>query len=130
MENSGATEWIANQLAIIGAQLSPYWVLTLLFVMTSIVTEIISNNACVVLLLPVAVKLAVTLGLNPYAFMFIVTFAASNSFMTPIGYQTNTMIYGPGGYRFSDFIRVGGPLNLIMAIITPPLIILLFGLQP
>ena len=130
MENSGATEWIANQLATIGAQLSPYWVLTLLFVITSIVTEIISNNACVVLLLPVAVKLAVTLGLNPYAFMFIVTFAASNSFMTPIGYQTNTMIYGPGGYRFSDFIRVGGPLNLIMAIITPPLIILLFGLQP
>ena len=130
MENSGATQWVADQLSAIGTQLSPYWVLTLLFVMTSLVTEIISNNACVVLLLPVAVKLAVTLGLNPYAFMFIVTFAASNSFMTPIGYQTNTMIYGPGGYRFSDFIRVGGPLNLIMAIITPPLIIMFFGLEP
>lgn len=127
MENSGATEWLASSLAEIGAQLSPYWILTLLFVATSLLTEIISNNACVVLLIPIAARLAESLSINPYACMFAVTFAASNSFMTPIGYQTNTMVYGPGEYRFSDFVRVGGPLNLIMAIVVPPLILLFYG---
>ncbi|MEN8444036.1 MAG: SLC13 family permease [Cyanobacteria bacterium J06555_13] len=128
MENSGATQLLATQLALVGSHLSPYWVITLMFVMTSVVTEILSNNACVVLLLPVAVKLAESLSLNPYALMLTVTFAASNSFMTPIGYQTNTMVYGPGGYRFTDFMKVGTPLNIMMAIITPPLIMLIYGL--
>lgn len=100
------------------------------FVLTALLTEILSNNATVILLLPVAVQVAQELGYNPFAFMFVVTFAASNSFMTPIGYQTNTMVYGTGGYRFLDFLRVGGPLSLLMALITPPLIILLYGLQP
>lgn len=128
MENSGATQWLADQLVTVGGGWSGYALLTLFFVMTSLVTEILSNNACVVLLLPIAAKVAESLSLNPYAFMFTVMFAASNSFMTPIGYQTNTMVYGPGGYRFSDFLRVGTPLNLIMALITPPLIIAFYGL--
>jgi di/tricarboxylate transporter len=128
MENSGATQWLANQLVAIGGQWSAYAFLTLFFIMTSLVTEILSNNACVVLLLPIAAKVAESLDLNPYAFMFTVMFAASNSFMTPIGYQTNTMVYGPGGYRFADFLRVGTPLNLLMAFVTPPLIIAFYGL--
>ena len=112
----------------LGGDFSGYVLLTLFFVITSLITEILSNNASVVLLLPIAVKVAETLNLNPYAFMFAVTFAASNSFMTPIGYQTNTMVYGPGGYRFTDFFKVGAPLNLLMAVVTPPLIIAFFGL--
>jgi di/tricarboxylate transporter len=128
MENSGATQWLANQLVALGGQWSGYALLTLFFVITSLVTEILSNNACVVLLLPIAAKVAETLNLNPYAFMFTVMFAASNSFMTPIGYQTNTMVYGPGGYRFIDFLRVGTPLNVLMALVTPPLIIAFYGL--
>ena len=128
MENSGTTNWLANNLIAIGGELSGYWILTFFYVVTSVLTEIISNNAAVVLLIPVAAKVATTLGLNPIAFMFAVTFAASNSFMTPIGYQTNTMVYGPGGYKFLDFTRIGGPLNLLMAIVTPILIVWIYGL--
>lgn len=128
MEKSGATAWLAKGLVFLGQELSGYWLLTIFFLITSLITEILSNNACVVLILPIAVRVAESLQLNPYAFMLVVIFAASNSFMTPIGYQTNTMVYGPGGYRFRDFLRVGTPLNFLMALVTPPLIILLFGL--
>jgi len=128
MENSGATELLANNLVAVGGDLSGYWLLTFFFAITALTTEILSNNASVVLLLPIAVRVAEQLQLNPFAFMFVVTFAASNSFMTPIGYQTNTMVYSAGGYKFLDFTRTGAPLALIMALITPPLIILLYGL--
>ncbi|MGB7440281.1 MAG: SLC13 family permease [Coleofasciculaceae cyanobacterium] len=128
MEKSGATHWLADKFLALGSGLSGYWILLFFFVATSLLTEILSNNASVVLMIPIAVEVAKTLGLNPLAFMFAVTFAASNSFMTPIGYQTNTMVYGPGGYKFIDFFRVGAPLSLLMAIVIPPLIILLYGL--
>ncbi len=128
MENSGATKWLADNLLSIGGNLNGYWILLFFFVITSLLTEILSNNASVVLLIPIAVEVAKSLDLNPVAMMFAVTFAASNSFMTPIGYQTNTMVYSPGGYKFSDFFRVGAPLNLIMAIVTPVLIMWLYGL--
>lgn len=128
MENSGATKWLADNLMVVGGNLSGYWILLFFFVITSLLTEILSNNASVVLLIPVAVKVAQSLNLNPIALMFAVTFAASNSFMTPIGYQTNTMVYSPGGYKFGDFFRVGAPLNLLMAIVTPLLIVKLYGL--
>ncbi|MEQ9667238.1 SLC13 family permease [Coleofasciculus sp. G2-EDA-02] len=128
MENSGTTKWLADNLVTLGSSFSPYWMLTFFFLITALLTEILSNNASVVLLLPVAVQVAQTLDLNPFAFMFAVTFAASNSFMTPIGYQTNTMVYSAGGYRFLDFFRVGAPLSLLMTVVIPPLIILLYGL--
>ncbi len=128
MEKSGATQWLANNLVAIGGNLSGYWILTFFFIITSILTEMISNNAAVVLMLPVAANVAENLQLNPIAFMLTVIFAASNSFITPIGYQTNTMVYGPGGYKFTDFVRIGIPLNLLMTAIIPPLIILFYGL--
>ena len=128
MENSGATKWLADNLMLLGGNLSGYWILLFFFVVTSLLTEILSNNASVVLLIPIAAQVAESLDLNPIALMFAVTFAASNSFMTPIGYQTNTMVYSPGGYKFWDFFRVGAPLNIIMAIATPLLIIWFYGL--
>ncbi|MEM6445658.1 MAG: SLC13 family permease [Cyanobacteria bacterium J06642_2] len=128
MDNSGATQWLSNLLVAAGGTLSGYWVLIFFYIATAILTEILSNNASVVLMLPIAVKTAETLGFNPLSFMFVVTFAASNSFMTPIGYQTNTMVYGPGGYRFLDFTRFGSPLTLIMTVLTPLLIYHFFGL--
>ena len=128
MENSGATQWLADNLMVVGSNLNGYWILLFFFVITSLLTEVLSNNASVVLLIPIAVKIAESLDLNPMALMFAVTFAASNSFMTPIGYQTNTMVYSPGGYKFFDFFRVGAPLNIIMAIVSPLLIMKLYGL--
>lgn len=128
MDNSGATQWLADYLVALGGGLSGYWVLVFFYVITILLTELLSNNASVILMLPVAVEVAKSLGLNPFALMFAVTFAASSRFMTPIGYQTNTMVYGPGGYKFLDFTRIGAPLSLLMALVTPPLIILLYGL--
>ncbi len=130
MSNSGTTQLLAKTLVDLGGELSGYWILLFFFVITALITEILSNNASVILLLPVAFQVAQELGYNPLAFMCVVTFAASNSFMTPIGYQTNTMVYGAGGYKFLDFTRVGAPLSLLLAIITPPLVIWLYGLYP
>ncbi|MGB8702606.1 MAG: SLC13 family permease [Thermosynechococcaceae cyanobacterium] len=129
MEKSGATKWLADQLLAAGGHLSGFWVLVFFYIATTLLTEILSNNAAVVLMIPIAVEVAKTLGLNPLAFMYAVTFAASNSYLTPIGYQTNTMVYGPGGYKFLDFTRVGAPLNLILTILTPLLIVWLYGLK-
>ena len=128
MDKSGTTVWLAENLVAIGGNLSGYWLLTLFYIVTILITEVLSNNASVLLLLPVAVEVAKSLNFNPMAFILVVTFAASSSFMTPIGYQTNTMVYSAGGYKFIDFARVGAPLSLLMALIVPPLIIILYGL--
>lgn len=128
MERSGATRWLASQILLISGQSSHYVVLTLLFVITTLLTAILSNTAAVILLLPIGVQVAENLGINPITVMFLITFAASNSFLTPIAYQTNTMVYGAGGYRFLDFVKVGGPLCLLLTLVTPPLAIWLYGL--
>ncbi|OKH49070.1 SLC13 family permease [Phormidium tenue] len=128
MENSGTTDWLAQQLATIGGGASGLVLLIIFYLVTNLLTELLSNNAAVILMIPIAAGVATSLGLNPMAFIFTVTFAASNSYITPIGYQTNTMVYGPGGYKFFDFTRVGLPLNLILTVITPLLIAWLYGL--
>lgn len=129
MEKSGATAWLADKILLVGNNFSGFWLLIFFYFVTTILTEILSNNASVILMIPLAVKVAESLSLNPFAIMFTVTFAASNSFMTPIGYQTNTMVYSPGGYRFRDFTRFGAPLSLLQGILTPFLVIWLYGLE-
>ena len=90
----------------------PLAILAVLYVTTAIVTEVMSNNASVYPF-PIALSLAASMSVSPRPFLVAITFAASTSFATPIGYQTNTMVYAPGGYHFSDYTRVGGPLNLV-----------------
>ena len=123
VEKSGTAALIASFLSklIIGWPL--LWVLIGFYVFTTLLTEILSNNASVILLVPIGIDLALRLQTNPYLFVLVIMFAASTSFLTPVGYKTNTMIYGTGVYKFSDFFKVGVMLNLILAFVTPYLIL-------
>ncbi|MEF8813271.1 MAG: SLC13 family permease [Halovenus sp.] len=103
-------------------------VLGLFYLLTAAMTNLISNQASVVLLIPVAVDAATRLNANAFAFVLAVTFAASTAFMSPVGYQTNLFVYGPGGYEFSDYARVGGPLQMILTVVTTLGIVVFWGL--
>jgi di/tricarboxylate transporter len=99
----------------------PYAVLIGFYLATTLATELLSNQAAVTLMLPLALGLGRELGLPAQAVLGVVTFAASHSFLTPIGYQTNTMVYALGNYTFLDFLRLGLPLTLVLALLTPAL---------
>nr|WP_318567449.1 SLC13 family permease [Salinigranum marinum] len=98
------------------------------YVLTGLLANVITPVASVVLLLPVAVDTAGRIGADPFAFVLAVTFAASTAFMTPVGYQTNLMVYGPGGYRFTDYVRVGAPLQALLTVVTTLGVVALWGL--
>ena len=117
MGKTGASTMLAGGMIDAVGDFGAIALLAAFFGITMLLTEVMSNNATVALLLPIAITTAQSIDANPRAFMFAVVFAASSSFMTPVGYQTNTMIYGPGQYRFMDFVRVGAPLNLIFWIL-------------
>ncbi|MBA3889237.1 MAG: SLC13 family permease [Gemmatimonadaceae bacterium] len=118
IRDSGTAAWIATMLLDVVAPLGPHGTLAAVYVLTVALTSVISNAAAALVVVPVAVATAAGLEISPMPLVIAVMFAASCSFITPIGYQTNTFIYGPGGYRFSDFVRVGAPLNLVMAVAT------------
>jgi di/tricarboxylate transporter len=114
IEKSGAANYLASGLLEITGNTKPIFIVALLYLTTTLITEILSNNAAAVLLGPIAVNIAQILDIAPKALLFTIMFAASTSFLTPIGYQTNTMIYGPGKYKYTDYFRVGIILNLIL----------------
>ncbi|MEX0773252.1 MAG: SLC13 family permease [Balneolales bacterium] len=116
LQVTGAANTIAGGF-IQMADFNPYLALIATYLATWLLTEMITNNAAAVLIFPIAVSIAGSMGVSYMPFVMIIIFAASASFSTPIGYQTNLMVYGPGGYKFSDYIKVGLPLNLIVAII-------------
>jgi len=112
--NSGFVASVAGFFVNLAGRWGPYGVLACIYLMTSLFTEAVTNNAAAALIFPFAVAVAGQTGVNPRPFVMAVAFAASASLMTPLGYQTNLMVYGPGGYRFTDFVRVGLPLNLLL----------------
>ncbi len=115
LEASGAVDRIVGFLGPVLAGLPPPLLILSVYVMTWVLTELVTNNAVAVVITPIAIGLALTLGVDPRPLAVTVMMAASASFSTPIGYQTNTLVYGPGGYRFTDFMRVGLPLNALVA---------------
>ncbi len=128
LQNTGGAAWLADIAVSTSDYLPNLGVLIVFYIVTTLLTSTISNNAAVVVLVPVGIAAAQTLGVDPRAFVLAIMFAASTSFATPIGYQTNTMVLGPGGYSFGDYLRVGGLLNLILAFVTPVVIWLIWGL--
>jgi len=128
METTGGAALIAAAIVASEAFLPLFLVLFLFYVLTGLLSSVITPVATVVLMIPVAVDAAGQMGADPFSFLLAVMFAAATSFMTPVGYQTNLMVYGPGGYRFTDFLRVGGPLQLLLAVVATTGIALLWGL--
>ncbi len=117
LQNSGAVALIVDGVSPGLMALPAPLIVFVVFFMTSTLTEIVSNNAVAVIMTPIAISLGAALGLDPRPLVVAVMIAASCAFATPIGYQTNTLVYGPGGYKFSDFMRVGIPLNLSIAVV-------------
>jgi di/tricarboxylate transporter len=130
MRDSGLAGMMANGLVTVGGDISPWMMLALVVLLTSIATEFISNNAVAVLFTPVVIGVAHQLGVDPRPFVVGVMFAASASFATPIGYQTNTLVYSAGNYRFSDFALLGIPMNLIVVVVISLLIPFFWPLIP
>lgn len=126
IEKSGLAQLIAQGMTESLGIDNPYIMLSLLYLLAAILTEIISNNAVAVLLTPLAIIIGQTLGVNPVPFVIAVMFGSSASFSTPIGYQTNTFVYGAGGYKFGDFFKAGFPLAIILWLMASALIPILF----
>jgi di/tricarboxylate transporter len=115
--NSGAVHAVAHGVVGVLGPFGPYVVLAGIAVLTMLFTEIVTNTAAAALMFPLALAIAADSGVDPRPFVMVVALIASASFLTPIGYQTNLMVYGPGGYRFSDFPRVGVPLSLLLLVV-------------
>lgn len=121
INTSGTATWLGeslfNFMKIFPADLQPFVMVSMIYLITTILTEVSSNAATAILMTPIALVVSTKLGLDPKPFVFSICFAASASFITPIGYQTNLMVYGPGGYKFTDYIKVGLPLAVILWIV-------------
>lgn len=128
LQNTGAVDLIVNAIAPTLSTLPPIATLILIYVMASILTELVTNNAVAVVLTPIAIGLADQAGVDARSLVVAIMIGASASFATPIGYQTNTLVYGAGNYRFSDFLKVGIPMNIVVGVVALVAISIFFPL--
>ena len=128
IRTTGGTDLIAAGLSQLGSALPSYGALALIMVAAMAVTPFLNNAATVLVMAPIAASFAGQLGYRPDAFLMAVAVGAACDFLTPIGHQCNTLVMGPGGYRFSDYWRLGAPLSLIVVVIGVPLIVLVWAL--
>lgn len=118
LQATGAVDIIVNAALPFFMQLSPFWALVAIYALTSLLTEIVTNAAVAVVVTPIVISLAGLIGVDPRALVVAVMFGASASFASPVGYQTNTLVYAAGNYRFSDFLKIGVPMNIIIGLIS------------
>ena len=118
MQNSGMADAVAGFAVDLSRHYSPSVLLAVVFIITNLFTELMTNNAAAALAFPISLAIAEHMGVSPMPFFVTICMAASASFSTPIGYQTNLIVQGVGNYRFADFVRIGLPLNLLTLIIT------------
>ena len=130
LDRSGAVELIVTGVKPWMEGLPPFLMILAIYLLGLILTEFLSNNAVAVIYTPIAIELAHQLGVDPRPFVVAVMFSATLAFATPVGYQTNMMVYGPGGYKFTDFTKVGIPLNILTWLVCSALIPLLWPLYP
>ena len=128
LEHSGAVQMIVDSVSPYMVGWHPTLLIFAIYALTSLLTELLSNNAVAVVVTPVAISLAVTLGIDPRPVVVAVMMGASFGFATPIGYQCNLIVYGPGGYTFGDFLKIGIPLNILMGVVASILIPLVYTL--
>jgi len=122
MEKTGGAAWLAGGAVSTMEAFGPIAILAAIYMLSSLLTEAVTNNAVAILLTPIVISIAGSLEVDARPFIVAIMFGASASFLTPIGYQTNTYVYSAGGYRFSDFLKIGIPLNLVLWVVAVILI--------
>ena len=130
LDQSGAVAMIVARVQPLMVGMSPFVMILCVYLLGLVLTEFLSNNAVAVIYTPIAIQLAQSMGLDPRPFAVAVMFSATLAFSTPVGYQTNMMVYGPGGYKFSDYVKIGLPLNIIVWLVVSALIPILWPLTP
>ncbi len=128
LQTTGGTALIANSIVDLSGGLSPVFVLALLVVVTMTLSDVMNNTATAVIAAPIAVEIAQRLGVSPDPFLMGVAVAASCAFLTPIGHKNNTLILGPGGYRFGDYWRMGLPLEILIVVVSVPALVIVWPL--
>ena len=123
LQSTGAADVIAKQLAILATQLPPWGAVAMILIAAMAVTPFLNNAATVLVMAPIAVVFSQQLGFRPEPFLIAIAVGAGCDFLTPIGHQCNTLVFGAGGYRFGDYARLGAPLSLLVILIGTPLIL-------